>query len=326
MSREPTDIGCQLQYAVEQMTFQQPTKEIAQPPTIANGSGRISLPRSAGLSLTASLRHHWPEYLMEAGEMALYMFSVCALATLFQHPASPIRQSVMDALLRRTFLGMAVGTTVVAIVMSPWGKQSGGHFNSPITFAFYRLGKVELWDACFYVIVQFSGAISGVAIAPFLLRGTPANSAVQYAKTAPGLYGVAAAFFGELTISFLLMITILFATNAKTLARYTPYFVGALYAIFIAIELPLSGMSMNPARTFGSAFFARYWHALWIYFIAPTLGMLVAGEVFLRARRGVGPYCAKLHHANNKRCIFHHAQPGMAHANNLALRYDKPDR
>ena len=105
----------------------------------------------------------------------------------------------------------------------------------------------------------------------------------------------------------MLMITILFVTNGKKLARYTPYVVGALYAIYIAFETPLSGMSMNPARTFGSAWRAGYWHALWLYFLAPTLGMLIAAEVFLRTRSGVGPYCAKLHHANNKRCIFHHA-------------------
>jgi aquaporin Z len=65
-------------------------------------------------------------------------------------------------------------------------------------------------------------------------------------------------------------------------------------------------MSMNPARTFASAFHAGYWHALWVYFIAPTLGMLAAAEVFLQSRGGIGPWCAKLHHANNKRCIFRH--------------------
>jgi len=51
-----------------------------------------------------------------------------------------------------------------------------------------------------------------------------------------------------------------------------------LYAIYITFETPLSGMSMNPARTFGSAFQASYWHALWIYCIAPTLGMLAAAS------------------------------------------------
>jgi aquaporin Z len=63
---------------------------------------------------------------------------------------------------------------------------------------------------------------------------------------------------------------------------------------------------MNPARTFGSAFRGRYWHALWIYFAAPTLGMLVAAELFLRVRGGIGSYCAKLYHADDKRCIFRH--------------------
>ena len=50
----------------------------------------------------------------------------------------------------------------------------------------------------------------------------------------------------------------------------------------------------------------RVQHTLWIYFLAPTIGMLAAAAVFLRAGHGVRPYCAKLHHANNKRCIFHH--------------------
>lgn len=78
--------------------------------------------------------------------------------------------------------------------------------------------------------------------------------------------------------------------------------------MFITFETPLSGMSMNPARTFASALYASYWHALWIYFIAPTFGMLLAAEVFLYVRGGIGPFCAKLHHANNRRCIFHHSQ------------------
>jgi aquaporin Z len=116
-----------------------------------------------------------------------------------------------------------------------------------------------------------------------VLRGAPANDAVRYAVTVPGIYGNAGAFAGEVSISFILMIAILFASNREALARYTPYLVGALYATFITFETPLSGMSMNPARTFGSAFCAGYWQALWIYFIAPTLGMLAGAETFLRA-------------------------------------------
>jgi len=245
---------------------------------------------------------------MEVGGLGLYMFFACAFATVFQHPASPVRHVISSSLARRALYGVAMGSTLIGIVTTPWGKQSGGHFNPAITFTFYRLGTVALWDALFYAAAQFFGATCGVAIATDVLRGAPGNRAVRYAVTVPGVYGNTGAFIGEWTISFGLMSTILFVTNGKKLARYTPYVVGALYAIYIAFETPLSGMSMNPARTFGSAWRAGSWHAIWIYFIAPTLGMCCAAEVFLRVRGGAAPYCAKLHHANNKRCIFRHTQ------------------
>ncbi len=267
-----------------------------------------ALRRSDGLSAIASLRHHCPEYLMEVGELGLYLFVACVVTTLLDHPGSIVRQSISSGVARRGLMGLVMGATAIAIVISPWGKRSGGHFNPAITFTFYRLGKVEFWDTWFYVIAQFLGAMSGVALAKYMLRGALAHDAVRYAVTVPGMYGSTVAFVAELAISFFLMITVLFATNQKTLAPYTAYFVGVLIAIYYTFEAPLSGMSTNPARTFGSALHANYWHALWIYFIAPSMGMLAAGEVFLRVRRGAAPYCAKLHHANNEPCIFHHAQ------------------
>jgi aquaporin Z len=268
----------------------------------------MALGRSDGLSASASLRHHWPEYAMEVAELGSYLFVACVFTTLLQHPASVVREFVSSSLARRALMGLAMGATAIAIVTSPWGKRSGGHFNPAITFTFYRLGKVEFWDTWFYVIAQFLGAMSGVALAKYVLRGGLAHDAVRYAVTVPGMYGSIVAFVAELTISFFLMITVLFATNQKRLAPYTAYFVGILIATYFTFEAPLSGMSTNPARTFGSAVHANYWHALWIYFIAPSMGMLVAGELFLRVRGGAAPYCAKLHHANRERCIFHHAQ------------------
>jgi len=255
-------------------------------------------------SAIESLRLHWPEYLMEAAEVGLYLCLTCVFAGLLLSPASSVRHFIGGTLELRALMGLAVGATVVAIVLSPWGKQSGGHFNPALTVAFYRLGKVCLADAVFYIVAQFSGAIGGVCLARYLLPlGRPA---IQYALTTPGVRGSAVAFIGEVTVSFALMTTILVSSNRESLSRYTPYLVGLLYAIFITIEAPLSGMSMNPARTFGPALHVGYWHAIWLYFTAPTLGMLIAAELFLRARGGVYPFCAKLHHANNKRCIFHH--------------------
>jgi len=250
---------------------------------------------------------------MEAAEVALYLFLTCIFASLLLGPASPVRHFIGSPAGLRALMGLAVGATVIAIITSPWGKQSGGHFNPALTLAFYRLGKVRSADALFYVVAQFSGAIGGVCIARYLLPGAIGRHAIKYAVTAPGVRGSALAFIGELTISFVLMSAILFATSRATRARYTPYLVGFLYATFIILEAPISGMSMNPARSLAPALHSGYWHALWLYLIAPTLGMLIAAEVFLHARGGVPPFCAKLHHNNNKRCIFRHgAEVGSA--------------
>jgi len=74
--------------------------------------------------------------------------------------------------------------------------------------------------------------------------------------------------------------------------------------IYISIEAPVSGMSMNPARTAGSAFSAWNWTAIWIYFTAPPLGMLTAAELYIRSHGAQRVLCAKLHHENQERCIF----------------------
>jgi aquaporin Z len=275
----------------------------AQPQERARG-----LRRTQGLTALGSLQQHWPEYVMEVGELGLYMFLTCAFATLVLHPGSPLRHAIPSNIARRALMGVGMGLAVVAIILSPWGKQSGGHFNPAITVTFYRLGKVEFWDLWFYVIAQFIGAVAGVAIARYAFGAALGNGTVRYAVTAPGMYGRVVAFLAELAISFLLMIAVLFLTNRPRLAPYTAYFVALLVAVYITFETPLSGMSTNPARTFGSALHADYWRALWIYFLAPSLGMLFAAEAFLRIRGGSPPFCAKLHHANSKRCIFHHPQ------------------
>jgi hypothetical protein len=97
---------------------------------------------------------------------------------------------------------------------------------------------------------------------------------------------------------------VLTVSNRPNVARFTGLCAGLLVATFITVEAPLSGMSMNPARTVGSAFWAHDWTALWVYLAAPPLGMLAAAELHIRRRGTAGTFCAKLHHQNEKRCIF----------------------
>ena len=251
-----------------------------------------------------TVKQHWPEYLMEATELGLFMISACAFTVLLFHPASPLTSLVPDGILRRLLMGAAMGSTAIAIIFSPIGKRSGAHFNPSVTLTYFRLGKVTAWDTAFYIVAQFVGGIAGVAIATLLLGRAVAAPSVNYAATLPGPRGALIAFLAEVAISFVLMSVVLRVSNTKKLARWTGLFAGALVATYITLEAPISGMSMNPARTFGSAFGAQVWMSLWIYFIAPPLGMLAAAEIFTRGKTRRTTACAKFHHHNNQRCIF----------------------
>jgi hypothetical protein len=79
---------------------------------VANRPDVVARARSDGGALVA-VRQHWPEYLIEAAGIGLFMVSACLFATLLEHPSSPVRQAVMDAMLRRIPMGLAMGMTAV---------------------------------------------------------------------------------------------------------------------------------------------------------------------------------------------------------------------
>jgi aquaporin Z len=276
-----------------------PSTEPAASQSVSGAPGRHALP------VLAALTSHWPEYLIEAWGLGTFMISACVFTVLLMHPASPVRQAIPSDWLRRVLIGLAMGLTSMSIVYSPWGKQSGAHLNPSMTLTFWRLGKVAPWDACFYILSQFVGGLAGVLLATVLLGNFIAHPAVNYAVTAPGPSGAAVAFGAELVISFLLMSTVLIVSNTRQIARFTGLFAGILVASYISLEAPLSGMSMNPARSFSSALPAHMWTALWIYFTAPPAGMLLAAQLYLQRNGAHSVACAKLHHQNDKRCIFH---------------------
>jgi len=249
-----------------------------------------------------ALKRHWPEYLMEAAGLGGFMISASVFTMLLFHPASPIPRLLPEEFPRRALMGLAMGATAIAIIFSPWGKQSGAHLNPAVTLTFFRLGKVAPWDAVFYVLAQFAGGVAGVALVAGCSGKLLAHPSVNYVATLPGSNGAGAAFLGEGAIAFLLMTVVLAVSNTPKLARFTGLFAGACVAAFITLEAPISGMSMNPARSFGSAVLPQFWDSLWIYFLAPPLGMLAAATVYLRLRHSVA--CAKLHHQNKRRCIF----------------------
>jgi aquaporin Z len=173
-----------------------------------------------------------------------------------------------------------------------------------VTLTFLRLGKVKAGDVPGYVAAQFAGGVAGTGLAVLLFPRWVADPSVNYVATVPGPGGLTVAFVAELLISAGLMLVVLNVASRPAIAKFTGCCTSLLLVLYITFEAPLSGMSMNPARTVGSAAFAGVWTGWWIYFVAPALGMLLAAELMRHSRGVRETVCAKLCHDERVKCIF----------------------
>jgi aquaporin Z len=260
--------------------------------------------------VSRSIRLHWPLYIFEGTELALFMISACVFSVLLFDPSLAVQKEVPDPVLRRLLMGASMGVTAVLIIHSSMGKRSGAHFNPAITLTYLRLGKISPPDAFFYVLSQFIGGVLGVGVSALFLGRTLAGPSVMYAETVPGKYGTGAAFVAEAFMAALLMGVVLWTSNRPSIASRTSYFVGVLITFYVLLFAPVSGFSINPARTTASAVFADVWTAIWVYFSAPMLGMLVSAEIYIRSQGRDRILCAKLHPDPAYDCPFLCHYPG----------------
>lgn len=254
--------------------------------------------------LGRALRDHWPEYAIEAWALGTFMISAAFFGTLLNHPHSPLTAIIPEGIWRRAAGGLFMAFTAAALTYSPWGKRSGAHMNPATTLTFLFLRKIPWEDAVGYVCAQFVGGLIGMVISDALLGSWLADPAVQYVATVPGTPGVEVAFLAESIIAATLMLTLLTLSNLPRWAPYTGCIAAALVFAFITWESPLSGMSMNPARTLASAVPSGVWTSVWIYFTAPLFGMGVAAVVYRYWRQGRSFACPKWRHDTTQRCIF----------------------
>ena len=254
-------------------------------------------------TLLFTLRAHWPLYLYEAAELAAFMLSACLATAFLFAPHSPA--TALNPTLRRLLMGLAMGLTAVAIIKSPWGRRSGAHFNPAISLTFYRLGKIGPRDTFFYVLAHFLGAPLGVILSALLLGPIIRLPQVNYAVTVPGLGGPPAAFAAETFMAALLMAAVLITSNSKRFSPYTAWLMGLLITGYVFVFAPVSGFSINPARTFGSAVVANIWSSLWIYFTAPLLGMFASAELYIRI---AGPELTRHRYFTHRHLTCHPAR------------------
>lgn len=249
--------------------------------------------------MTAATRKSLPVYLMEAALLGAFMVSACGFATLLEHPASVAHFG--SATGRRAVMAVAMAGTAALLLTSVFARRTGAHMNPAVTLATWRLGKISGRDAAMYAIFQFLGGAAGVGAVWAVVGRYTAHPAVNYAATRPG-GSVLAAFLAECVLSFVLLTVVLTINRVPRLVRFTPYAAATLVGLYVFIEAPISGMSMNPARTLASAIFAEDFTALWVYFTAPPLGMLAAAEVQRAFASGTHRLCPKAVHCRRIPC------------------------
>jgi aquaporin Z len=242
-------------------------------------------------------------YAMDGALLGLFMISACVSVVAVEHPASPIRALIGSDLARRALVGLAMGITAVTLIYSRWGKRSGAFLNPALILCLLRLGKLEPRAALGYIVAQFLGASLGVAACSWSFHAWLSHPAVNYLLTEPGAAGAAVAWLGELGIGFLMLSTVMTVNRAPRWAPYSGGFAAALVALFITFEAPLSGMSLNPARSFASAVVAGSFRFFWIYLSAPTLGMLLGVELQRRLEARHARLCGKLNHSETVACF-----------------------
>ena len=228
--------------------------------------------------MTTTLRQNWAKYLTEAAALGCFMISACIIVVLMEYPGSPVHAWIPDGTIRLYIIGAELGVTAYMLVASSWGKRSGPHMNPAFTLSFFLLGEIGFWDTFFYILFQFAGGYAGVQLSSVVMGTALRHPSVGYVVTVPGAQGVGIAFLAEFLMSVLLMGMVLIFAGSQRLHRWTPHMVGVLIGLYIALEAPLSGMSVNPARTFSTALSAHNFSSLWIYFLAPVLGMVLASQ------------------------------------------------
>ena len=262
--------------------------------------------RSLSMQKTVWWKHlHWPEYGAELLGTAWLVF-VGLSAVVFDFAVGlPMSHLVPDASLRRLITGVIFAGSGSLVAISPPGKLSGAHINPSVSLAFWTHGKLRTLDLFGYVIGQLIGAIIGAALLALVWRQC-ALDGLHDGATVPGAgYPLWFVFLAELALTFLLVLMIFLFVSVHSLMRWTPLMNWILVAVMVWVEAPVSGTSLNPARSLGADLIAWFWQSQWLYCIAPPLGALLAVAVFRLLSAGERDVLTgKLFHVAHYRSIF----------------------
>ncbi|MBN8227142.1 aquaporin Z [Corallococcus macrosporus] len=194
------------------------------------------------------------------------------------------------------FLGVAFafGLSLLAMVYTV-GPISGCHVNPAVTVGLLMAGKFDKRHVAGYVVAQCVGAIVAAGVVLLIARGAPGGYSAGaeglgsngYGASSPEGYGGGAAFLTEVALSFLLVLTVLGATDARAPVGFAGVAIGLVLTLIHLVGIPITNTSVNPARSLGPALFAGgdALRQLWMFIIAPLLGAAFASAVYRLVNR-----------------------------------------
>jgi aquaporin Z len=244
---------------------------------------------------------HFADWLSELAGTAILIFGGLSAVVLDFYLGSPMARLVPSHSLRLLITGALFAGAGAAVTVSPLGRRSGAHLNPSVTLAFRLTGHVHPHDVAGYWAAQFTGALLGTVVLRLAWGGRAA--ALRYGVTEPGAHvGAIAALAIEAGMTAALVLVLFAFLSSPRTVRWTPAAAWLLITLEVWQGAPLTGTSLNPARSMGPATVASYYANLWIYFIAPLAGAAAAAVAWRWVPREV--LTAKLFHDPRYRSPF----------------------
>jgi len=183
-------------------------------------------------------------------------------------------------------IAFAFGLSVVTMVYAV-GHISGGHLNPAVSIGLMLSKRFPAHEVPGYIAAQVIGAILGAGVLYLIASGragfVPGGFASNgYGEHSPGGYSLLAGFCAEVVFTGMFMFIILGVTDSRAPQGFAPLTIGLAVALINWAGIPVTNLSINPARSAGTAVFADAWalQQLWLFWVAPILGAAIAGVVY----------------------------------------------
>jgi aquaporin Z len=184
-------------------------------------------------------------------------------------------------------ISLSFGLTVLTMAYAV-GHVSGGHFNPAVTVGLAVARRFPAAEVVPYVIAQVAGAIVGAGVLYLIASGragfelSAGFGANGLAEHSPGGYSMAAGLLSEVVMTFAFLFVILGATDDRAPAGFAPIAIGLCLTLIHLVSIPVTGTSVNPARSTGPALFVGGWALaqLWAFWVAPLVGAIAAGVLY----------------------------------------------